>query len=510
MKKVFISLLFFMILNNAFGQSSILIEPNGNNGILSKNATTISAEPAAIALPVSGAGTRFMWIPAKSAFRVGTVDGNTWDASYVGTWSFASGYNTTASGVRSTAMGYFTTASGDVSTAMGLYTRASGLVSTAMGFSNTASGLISTAMGDYTTASGNYSTAMGNSTTASGNYSTAMGNSTTASALYSTTFGTYNIIQGTPGSFVPTEPLFVIGNGLGDGDRNNALTLLKNANLGINTSTPQYPLTFTNTVGDKISLWGGNTNNTTNHFGLGIQNNQLQIYTPSSADNIVFGTGRSAAFNEKVRFNGNGKVGIGINDPYQILDINGRVRIRNNGETSGIWMTNSSHNLSDATGAFYGLFSDTEAGIFIGNSWRFLINNSGNVTIGGTVTASCGLLVCSDLRYKKNITSLNNSLSNLLKINGVRYNYRQNEFPDKNFSNNNQIGFIAQDIEKVFPEIVFTDEKGYKSVDYSRLTPVLVEALKEQNKRIDYLEKELAEIKSLLKNSLNIEAKNAK
>jgi hypothetical protein len=220
---------------------------------------------------------------------------------------------------------------------------------------------------------------------------------------------------------------------------------------------------------------------------LGIQNYQLQIYTPSSADNIVFGTGRSADFNEKVRFNGNGKVGIGINDPYQILDINGRVRIRNNGETSGIWMTNSSNNLSVAAGAFYGLFSDTEAGIFIGNSWRFLINNSGNVTIGGTVTASCGLLVCSDLRYKKNITSLNNSLSNLLKINGVRYNYRQNEFPDKNFSNNNQIGFIAQDIEKVFPEMVFTDEKGYKSVDYARLTPVLVEALKEQQQMIDQL-----------------------
>lgn len=499
MKKVSISLLFFMILNNAFGQSSTLIEPNGNNGILSKNATTINSYSSltpAIALPVSGPGTRFMWIPAKSAFRVGTVEGNDWDASNVGTWSFASGYNTKASGIASTAMGVATTASGRVSTSMG--------------FSTTASEDYSTSMGYFTTASGDFSTSMGYYTTASGNFSTAMGKSTTASVDYSTTIGTYNIIQGTPGSIKSTDPIFVVGNGLGEGDRNNALTLLTNANLGINTSTPQHPLTFPNSVGDKISLWGGNTNTTTTHFGLGIQNYQLQIYTPSSADNIVFGTGRSAAFNEKVRFNGNGKVGIGINDPYQILDINGRVRIRNNGETSGIWMTNSSNNLSDAAGAFYGLFSDTEAGIFIGNSWRFLINNSGNVTIGGTVTASCGLLVCSDLRYKKNITSLNNSLSNLLKINGVRYNYRQNEFPDKNFSNNNQIGFIAQDIEKVFPEMVFADEKGYKSVDYARLTPVLVEALKEQNKRIDYLEKELAEIKSLLKNSLNIEAKNAK
>jgi hypothetical protein len=54
-----------------------------------------------------------MWIPAKSAFRVGTVSETAWNASNVGTWSFASGYNALASGETSTAIGGGTKATGD-------------------------------------------------------------------------------------------------------------------------------------------------------------------------------------------------------------------------------------------------------------------------------------------------------------------------------------------------------------------------------------------------------------
>jgi hypothetical protein len=75
-----------------------------------------------------------------------------------------------------------------------------------------------------------------------------------------------------------------------------------------------------------------------------------------------------------------------------------------------------------------------------------------------------------------------------LKISGVRYDWKQEEFPEKHFSDKNQIGFIAQEIEKIFPEMVFTDEKGFKSVDYARLTPVLVEAIKELNVKNEKLE----------------------
>jgi hypothetical protein len=54
-------------------------------------------------------------------------------------------------------------------------------------------------------------------------------------------------------------------------------------------------------------------------------------------------------------------------------------------------------------------------------------------------------------------------------------------------------------VEKLFPEVVMTDANGYKSVDYGRLTPVLVEAIKEQQQQIDEIKKENGEMKKILK-----------
>src|SRR5258705_13292698 len=84
-------------------------------------------------------------------------------------------------------------------------------------------------------------------------------------------------------------------------------------------------------------------------------------------------------------------------------------------------------------------------------------------------------------------------------MNGIYYYWRQDEFPGMNFTNDRQLGFSAQEIEKLFPELVMTDLKGYKSVDYGRMTPVLVEAIKEQqaiidaqNKKIDQQQEQLS------------------
>jgi energy-coupling factor transporter ATP-binding protein EcfA2 len=259
---------------------------------------------------------------------------------------------------------------------------------------------------------------------------------------------------------------------------NGTVGLVSMNNVGILTKTPAYPLSFSEASGDKISFSGGVTNNTTNHFGIGIQNAQFQLFTPTINDDILFGIGRSSDFIEKVRIKGTGSVGIGVTNPDGMLDVNGRVRLRHNGSTSGLWMSNSTNSISVADGAFYGMKQDTETGIWIGNAWRFWINNLGNGTFSGTVTAS-NFINSSDIRFKKNIIPLRNSLSDIQKINGVRYDWKKDEFPERKFSDKNQIGFIAQEIEKIFPEMVFTDEKGYKSVEYARLTPVLVEAIKE-------------------------------
>ena len=106
---------------------------------------------------------------------------------------------------------------------------------------------------------------------------------------------------------------------------------------------------------------------------------------------------------------------------------------------------------------------------------------------------------------KKNIQPINNASQKINQIRGVYFDWK-----NESHGGNTQIGFIAQEMEKVFPELVNTDSKGFKSVAYANMSAVLVEALKEQNQRINALERELAEMKSILKNSLILESKNSK
>jgi autotransporter adhesin len=259
--------------------NAMVVYKNGN--MVLKNDAAVILDPGVLPVPVTGSGTRMMWIPQKSAFRAGTVSGTQWDAGNIGTWSSAMGYNTIASGNFSTAMGYSTTASGFISTVMGYNTTASGNYSTAMGNNTTASGNYSTAMGNNTAASGDYSTAMGfgttasgyvstamgHSTTASGDNSTALGNGTTASGFYSTAMGRENTASGDystaigrentarsfsslaigryndsiatsiPFFWVSTDPLFYIGNGASNAARSNAMVVYKNGNTDHNGYT---------------------------------------------------------------------------------------------------------------------------------------------------------------------------------------------------------------------------------------------------------------------------------
>ena len=82
--------------------------------------------------PAQGAGTRMMWYPEKAAFRVGGTNGDSWDYSKIGTYSFATGFATSASGNYSTAMGAGSVASGLTSIAMGAGNLSSGSYSTAI------------------------------------------------------------------------------------------------------------------------------------------------------------------------------------------------------------------------------------------------------------------------------------------------------------------------------------------------------------------------------------------
>ena len=114
------------------------------------------------------------------------------------------------------------------------------------------------------------------------------------------------------------------------------------------------------------------------------------------------------------------------------------------------------------------------------------ISNLAGATTGGTLTIDgSGVFSTSDRRYKENIVPLNSAMEQISKVEGVKYNYKADDASLVHF------GVIAQDIEKIFPNLVKTNNKGYKSVNYIELVPMLLEAIKEQQSSIEKLQKQL-------------------
>ena len=118
----------------------------------------------------------------------------------------------------------------------------------------------------------------------------------------------------------------------------------------------------------------------------------------------------------------------------------------------------------------------------------------------------------SDIRYKKEIHPLESSIEKVLELRGVTYEWDKDKVKGAGYKSGRQIGLIAQEVEKVLPELVHTDSNGYKTLSYDKLAPVLIEAVKEQqtmikeqqsdmkrkDARIKKLEKERALITGML------------
>jgi len=127
------------------------------------------------------------------------------------------------------------------------------------------------------------------------------------------------------------------------------------------------------------------------------------------------------------------------------------------------------------------------AGYFIGD-----VNvNAGSgpyaLTVNGNVLCSGSTSAWSDKRFKRDITKLESVNEKLSKLSGYTYYFNTEDFKDKNFSKDQQIGLIAQELKEVFPQLVTEDSKGYMAVNYQGMVPVLLEAIKEQQKQINEL-----------------------
>lgn len=88
------------------------------------------------------------------------------------------------------------------------------------------------------------------------------------------------------------------------------------------------------------------------------------------------------------------------------------------------------------------------------------------------------LVVSSDARFKKNIQTIQDPLTIINKLNGVSYDWNSEAFRDRNFDQLKQAGFIAQDVEKVYPQAVVTDKDGYYALNYNMFIPLLNNGVK--------------------------------
>jgi hypothetical protein len=127
---------------------------------------------------------------------------------------------------------------------------------------------------------------------------------------------------------------------------------------------------------------------------------------------------------------------------------------------------------------------------------RFFCNGQSAMVLAGDgdLWVYGDLYELSDSTLKTNIKPLQNALSGIQKINGVTYDWKNKNEKD----NKNQIGFLAQDVEQVFPQLVNTDKQGEKTVSYTHMVPVLLEAIKEQQTEIDSLKTKMDQMEKMI------------
>lgn len=178
---------------------------------------------------------------------------------------------------------------------------------------------------------------------------------------------------------------------------NNSYLSNLNGMVGIGTNNPASPLSIVysgdyaglnlkSTVG--YSLMGIDSKN--GLAALKFSNNEVgKWYLGNNVDNNFHIYKMDGNYGPKFIINSYG-VGIGVSDPNNTLDVNGRVRVRNNGSTSGIWTSSSTNSLNSADGAFWGLKNDNTAGIYIGDNWRMELTNAGDMSIDGSLTVNNG------------------------------------------------------------------------------------------------------------------------
>ncbi|MCD4747257.1 MAG: tail fiber domain-containing protein, partial [Bacteroidales bacterium] len=295
------------------------------------------------------------------------------------------------------------------------------------------------------------------------------------------------------------SPKGTISDNLRIADKQNYIYgFLADMNTGTNSGYGAY-FRHTNSSGGTFGIYASSTSTTTNNYYyskgaeiISTSNNQDQYGIQISSTHNGTGGFVNGIHNTVISTTSNSSDMIGIYSSSSKYD--------DNGNNMGIDVT--------AFGGYnvYGIKATASGGSNFNTAGYF----DGDVTITGT------LYNPSDIKLKENIQTLANATEKIKQINAVAYQYKNDGYADKlNLPGGGQYGFIAQELEKVFPELVSEQihlekiwkekngektfeysESTYKAINYIALIPILTQALKEQQELIEKLQNEVNGLKN--------------
>ena len=441
------------------------------------------------------------------------------------------GYSNFVNGTGAAALGYDNSVSGAYAVALGRSNSASGLYSTAMGYDTTVSDYASTVIGQYNssgssaTSSSSFSTSapafvIGNGTS-SGSLSDAFkvmfnGDAYISSSLYlggtavTSTAAEINYVDGVTSNVqtqldskqatitgaattIATDDLTVSRALTSNGSGKVEVSAVTSTELGYLDGVSSNIQTQLNAISSSADINGGAIDGA----AIGANSPSTAVFTTvnsTGATTLASGGGvvNIASTGEMTTVKGT----LNVDEAVTLdttLDVSGALSIGGttvtstaaelnyvDGVTSNVQTQldsklSSSGNITTGGNIIIpdsgniGSTSDTDA---------ITIANSGNVTFGQDVTVNGDVVISSDERLKSNIVSLGSTLSKLLLIDGKSYEMKGKQ----------KIGVLAQEIQEVFPELVSEDDNEMLAVNYQGLLPVLINALKEQDEKINRLE----------------------
>ncbi len=312
------------------------------------------------------------------------------------------------------------------------------------------------------------------------------------------------------------------------------MTIDENGNVGIGTTIPSAKLEIV-----KVS---STTSSDAIKIGIdGEYDASIKFYDDDNEASqhykITYGAGTqdlsfsSDQYDNALYLTQSGSIGMGIKTPYNHLHVKGignELIVTEGDDTGDVGYVGFQAPLDFSIGMFDD-YSDSIFRIvnFKPEAIEFSTDRSGtetivmtmldngNVGIGdtspdyaldvyGTICQdtnsddTCDGTVTSDIRLKKNIVPIENALDKVLQLRGVHFQWDRTIYPATYLGAGRQMGMIAQEVEELFPELIYEDMQGYKMIDYQKLTALNIEAIKEQQTEIDQLKSEIDWLKNEL------------